>query len=504
MSALRKLVSDTMIYGLSTIVVRILNFLLTPIFVAKFSAQVYGVFTHLYAYTAMLNAILAFGMETTYFRYLQRVEKKDQDRVFDTSFLITVVTSVLFLLTIFAFTEPIAAWLANGENIEKTQDYLFYVKIFSGILVADALAVVPFARLRSEGRPIRYGVIKLINILVQIFCVLFLLYWLPALIEKSMFWRDFALSWYKEGWLGNVFIANFVASITTLLLLTPQLRNFRWRVDKQLLWSMLNYSFPILIANISFIINEHLDKMMFLKLVPGADGERDLGVYGAVAKIAVFLNLFVTAFRLGVEPFFFSYAKNENARKTYALIMDYFIIAMVVVMIGISANMEWLKHFIRGAADQQEVYWSGLFIIPILLFNNILLGIYMNLSVWYKLSDQTRYALYISGLGALITIALNFLFIPQYSYVGAALSTTVAYVFMVFISFFWGQKNYPIPYHVTKNVLYVILGTVLSFLIFYTLDSDFWWSNLLFVVLVAVIIFFEKDIVLKAFRKDNL
>lgn len=503
MSALRKLLSDTMIYGLSTIVARVLNFLLTPLFVAKFSAQVYGIFTHLYAYTAMLNAVLAFGMETTYFRYLQRVDKKDQDRVFDTSFLITVVTSALFLLTMFAFTEPIAIWLGGSESVAKTQDYLFYVKVFSGILVADALAVVPFARLRSDGRPIRYGVIKLVNILVQIFCILFLLYWLPALIEKSIFWQNFAHSWYNEGWLGNVFIANFIASIATLFFLIPQLRNFRWRVDKRLLWSMLNYSFPILIANISFIINEHLDKMMFLKLVPGVEGERELGVYGAVAKIAVFLNLFVTAFRLGVEPFFFSYAKNENARKTYALIMDYFIIAMVVVMIGVSANMEWLKHFIRGTAEQKEIYWSGLFIIPVLLFNNILLGIYMNLSVWYKLSDQTRYALYISGIGAVITIILNFIFIPEYSYLGAALSTTVAYACMVFISFFWGQKNYPIPYHRMKNILYVFSGTVFSFFIFYVLNSDFWWSNLLFLFFIVIVIFLEKNVALKVFRKSD-
>ncbi|MFZ4862574.1 polysaccharide biosynthesis C-terminal domain-containing protein [Sphingobacterium sp. Mn56C] len=501
MSSVRKLLSDTMIYGLSTIIARVLNFLLTPIFTHKFPTAVYGVFTNLYAYAAMINAVLALGMETTYFRYLQRVEKEDRSKIFNNSFLITLVTSTLFILTLFIFINPIAAWLGEGKQVADAAEYVSYVKYFGVILAADALAVIPFVKLRAEGRPLVYGAIKLINIFVLVLSNCFLLFWLPALVKDSSFWQQFASGWFHEGWLGNVFISNLIASIVTLLLLLPQLRAFKFAPDKALIRSMLAYSLPILIANVSYIINEHLDKMMFPRLLPGELGDRDLGIYGAVAKLAIFLNLFITAFRLGVEPFFFSHAKHENARKTYASIMDYFIIAMVVVMVGICANLDWLKYFIKGGDKESLGYWSGLYIVPILLFNNVLLGIYMNLSVWYKLSDQTRYALYISGIGAVLTIILNIVFIPHYSFLGAVLSTTLAYSIMVILSYVWGQKNYPIPYHTRSNLFYLFGGAGLSALIFYGLDSTVWISNGLFLLFILFIVRKEKNKVLALLRK---
>ncbi len=490
MSAIKKFVSDTMIYGLSTILSRMLGFLMTPFFTGQFVKSVYGIFTSLFAYASMLNAVLAFGMETTFFRYLQKVEG-DKSRVFDSSFFITLITTAIFLLTVFTFTDPIALWLSEGVN---TPDYILYVKLFAIIIAADALAVVPFAKLRAEGRPIRYGAVKLINIFVFIAGNLFLLSWLPELNKSSEFWREISAGWFREGWLGNVFIANVIASIATLLLLTPQIIGFRFRVDSKLMRNMIAYSFPILIANISFIINEHLDKMMIPRLIPGVQGEEDNGVYGAVAKIAVFLNLFVTAFRLGAEPFFFSYSKNENARKTYAMIMEYFVIAMVVVMIGLCANLDWLKHFIN------ENYWSGLVIVPILLFNYVLLGVYMNLSVWYKLSDQTRYGLYISGIGAIITIVLNFSLIPHFSYVGAALSTTVTYIVMVVLSYTWGQQNYTIPYNNRKIIAYLLSGLAVSWLAYY---GNFWVGNLVLIAFLAGVAYLEKDSVLKILRRGK-
>src|SRR5690606_31913953 len=234
------------------------------------------------------------------------------------------------------------------------------------ILVADALAVIPFARLRAEGRATRFALLKLINILTFVGCNLFLIVALPRFIEVSTAWADFAEGWYRPGWLGYVFIANLVASIITLLLLLPAILKIRLRLERKLVVDMLYYSFPILVANISFIINEHLDKLLIPKLIPGDTGSRDLGIYGAVSKIAVFLSIFVQAFRLGAEPFFFSHAKNKNARQTYALIMDYFIIAMVLVMVGISVNIEWLKYFIKGGSPaEQAEYWSGLSIVPV-------------------------------------------------------------------------------------------------------------------------------------------
>lgn len=494
MSVIKKFVSDTMIYGLSTIISRMLGFVMTPFFTAKFSTSIYGIFTNLFAIASMLNAVLAFGMETTFFRYLQKVEG-DKKKVFDNSFFITLITTVIFLLTVFTFLPPIANWLSQGEN---TSDYMVYVKLFALIIAVDAVAVVPFAKLRAEGRPIRYGIVKLINILVFIFINLFLLAWLPKLNISSEFFREFSAGWFREGWLGNVFIANFIASAVTLLLLIPQILTFRFRIDSKLIRDMLAYSFPILIANMSFIVNENLDKIMFPRLLPGEQGDADLGVYGAVAKIAVFLNLFVTAFRLGAEPFFFSYSKNENAKKTYAMIMEYFVIAMIIVMVGLCANLDWLKNFIRGGELDRDAYWSGLFIVPILLFNYVLLGIYMNLSVWYKLSDQTRYGLYISVIGAVITIILNVLLIPKYSYIGAAISTTCTYLVMVSLSYFWGQQNYSIPYKTNKIILYLIAGFLVSWAAYY---SNFWIGNLILILFLAVVAYAEKNNILKILKR---
>jgi len=477
-----------MIYGVTTILSRMLNFIMTPIFTSSFATSVYGILTNLYAYASFVNAVLAFGMETTFFRYLQKVEG-DKKKVFDTSFFITLIAAFLFLITVFIFSTPIASLLSNGEELS---DYTTYVKYFAVMLAADAVAVIPFAKLRAEGRPIRYSLIKSLNIVIYVTCVLILLYVFPKFNDQY----SFINSWYREGWLGNVFLANVIASVLTVVLLLPQMMGFRFRVERKLLKSMLNYSFPILIANISFIINENLDKMIIPMLLP-EDGNEETGSYGAATKIAVFLSLFVTAFRLGAEPFFFSHAKHENARKTYAGIMEYFVIGMLIVMIGICANLSWLKNFIRGQEDQLASYWSGLYIVPFILFNYVLLGIYMNLSVWYKLSDQTRYGLYISGIGAIITIILNFGLIPSYSYQGAVFATTCAYLSMLGLSYFWGQKNYPIPYPVKKIVIYLIVGSGTAWL---ASNQGFWIGNVLLLVFVSVVFYLEKNNLKKFIR----
>ncbi|WP_437920611.1 MATE family efflux transporter [Sphingobacterium sp. LRF_L2] len=490
MSSIKKFVSDTVIYGLTTIISRMIGFLMTPIYLQRFrDAAEYGVYSNFYAWVSMLNAILAFGMETTYFRYLQKVDSKDKDRVFNNSFFVTVATSILLLLTVYLFTDPIARWFADGGDIAS---YTKYIKYFVFILVADALAVVPFAKLRAQGRPIRYSYLKFINIFVNLASILFFIVYLPSSIKTSSFWFDIAGDWYQEGLIGFVFISNLLASAITLLLLVPELLTLNLRVDRVLLKSMLGYSLPILVANISFIINENLDKMIFPKLLPGEEGLTQLGIYNAVAKIAIFLNLFVTAFRLGAEPFFFSYAKNENAPKTYAKIMQYFVLLMVFVMIGLTVNLSWLKFFIKGNELAPEEYWTGLHIVPILLFNFVLLGIYMNLSVWYKLTDHTRYALYIAGIGAAVTILLNILLIPTYSYLGAVLSTTVVYVIMISLSLFWGQKYYPVPYPFLKIFGYLAVGLLISFSSFFILDSNPWIGNVMLLIVVLGALFVER------------
>lgn len=487
MSVLRKFAGHTLIYGLSTIVARLINSLFTPLYVRLFSTSVYGVYTLLYGWAAMIQAVLAFGMETTFFRFLQKQD--DKARVLNNTFFVILVISICFLGTVFIGSTNIATWLNNGTY---DSDYVLYVRLFALFLVADALAVIPFAQLRAQGRPIRFGVLKLVNVSTLLFTNLFLLFGIPWLLQHFPIVSPY-FGWYRPGWLGYVFIANLAASILMLLLLLPELMRVRLRPNRTLLLEMFAYSFPILIANISYMINEYLDKLIIPKLIPGEQGISDNGIYGAISKLAIFLSIAINAFRLGAEPFFFSYAKNENARKVYAIIMDYFIIATVLAMVAISANIEWLKYFIEGKdAEQQALYWSGLHIVPILLLGYVLLGIYMNLSVWYKLTDQTRFGLYISGVGALATILLDFILIPRYSYEGAVWVTVAAYGIMVTLSYIWGQRHYPIPYRLGKNLLYIFSGVALCLLIFNVFNRHLIISNLLFIGFAGIAFLRER------------
>ena len=266
-------------------------------------------------------------------------------------------------------------------------------------------------------------------------------------------------SWYAPKWVGYVFISELLSSVVTLFLLLPELLKLRFEFDTAMLLNMYSYSWPVLIANLSYLVNENMDKILLGRLLPG-NAAIDVGIYGACAKIAVFLSVFVNAFRLGAEPFFFNHAKNKNAGQTYARIMDYFVIAVCVIFVALIANIDWLKYFIRN-----QTYWVGLSVVPPLLFGYVSLGIYMNLSIWYKLSDQTKYGLYISGIGAILTIVLNLIFIPKYSYMASAWVSLIAYTVMMILSYIWGQKNYPIPYNLKKNLAYIISSIIIVYFI---------------------------------------
>jgi len=499
-SVVKRFVSDTAIYGLTTIISRLVNFVLTPIYVNKFATSVYGIFTTMYSWAALINAFLAFGMETSFFRYLQKVDEKDKPKVFNNTFIVTIATSLVFLLLVFSCARPIAEWFAR-KGVQSVENYKSYVYFMGLTLVADALVVVPFAKLRSRNRPIRFGILKLTNIFVVVILNLFFIVFLPWLFKIQPEWQS-AFSWYKGPWVGYVFLSNLIASVVTLLMLMPQMRGFSLKVDKELLASIFSYSFPILIANLSFIINEHLDKILMPSLLPEGIGESDVGIYGAISKIAIFLSIFVQAFRLGAEPFFFSYAKQENARKVYALIMEYFVVAMMLVMVGISMNIEWLKYFIKGGdAMETAKYWSGLNYIPIILFNYVMLGIYMNLSIWYKLSDQTRYGLYISGIGAMITVVFCYVLIPKFSYVGAILVTSIAYITMVSLSYLWGQRNYAIPYRIGKMLLHIVLGSSMIAINFLCFSRNFWTGNALLILYLLFVLYQERSFIKRLLKR---
>lgn len=503
MSTLKKFAGQTLIYGLSTVIAKLLSFVLTPVYVKVYQPATFGIFTSLYSAAAILNAILAFGMETTFFRYLQKHEN-NKKAVMNNAFFFTLITSVVFLLGMVLFANSVSTFLFD----EKGPDRVSYIYLFAFILTLDALAVIPFALIRANEKPLRYGLIKLANIAVMVTFTLLFIVVLPYIAKNNLTGTEWISGWLKlqtgstgtpansfpEVWVGYAFLANLIASMVTLLLLIPELSQLRIQPNKKLMKSMLWYSIPILIANLSFIINEHLDKVFLLKLLPEGIGERDLGIYGACTKLAVFLSIAVQAFRLGAEPFFFSHAKNPNARTTYAIIMDYFIILICLAVVGLVVNIDILKYFIEGKnPEEQALYWSGLKVVPILLVGYIFLGIYMNLSIWYKLSDQTRFGLYISGIGAIITIVLNLIFIPKYSYVASAWITLLTYFVMMMLSYFLGQKNYPIPYHIKRNICYIGAAALMSYLSFYIIGGDLLIGNVMLIIFITVTILVEKN-----------
>src|SRR6202000_660381 len=269
-------------------------------------------------------------------------------------------------------------------------------------------------------------------------------------------------------------------------MLLPELLTLQLKFDKVMFRLMLIYSGPILVANLSYLVNENLDKILLGKLLPSNISEHEVGIYSACARLSIFASLFNQAFRMGAEPFFFSHAKNKNAGYTYARIMDYFVITMCLMFLGVVANIEILKYYVNNKA-----YWVGLDVVPPLLFGYVALGVYMNLSVWYKLSDQTRYGLYISGAGAIATIILNVVFIPKYSYMASAWASLIAYTIMMVLSYVWGQRNYPIPYNLKKNLAYIISSVLLVYLSFYVFHSNIFIGDALLLLFVTVALYFE-------------
>ena len=490
MSAIKKFAGQTAIYGFTTVITRFLNFFLTPIYVGLYSPKVYGIFSVMYSWASMLNAVLAFGMETTYFRYLNKYEN-DKQKVYNNTFFTIFMLALIFLLFSVLFVDDIAAWMQMGDVYDP--DYARYINYFIYILVLDALAVIPFAKLRADGKPIRYSFIKVLNILTFVGFNLLFIFILPLIIKENWYGAEFISSWYRDSWVGYVFISNLIASLITLLLLLPELFKLTFTYDFKLLKEMFIYSLPVLIANISFIINENIDKVFLGKLLPPGISDQEVGIYAACCKIAIFLSIFINAFRLGAEPFFFSHAKNKNSGETYAKIMNYFVIAVCLIFVFLVANIELLKYFIKGKdAAEQAMYWSGLKIVPILLFAYVSLGIYINLSIWYKLSDQTRYGLYISGIGAILTIILNLIFIPQYGYLASAWISLTAYTVMMVLSYIWGQQNYPIPYNLKRNLVYLLSSICIVFVAFVVFDRNLLIGNALFLIFAGTIIFIER------------
>ncbi|MFD0750564.1 polysaccharide biosynthesis C-terminal domain-containing protein [Mucilaginibacter calamicampi] len=484
MSTAKKFASQTAIYGLSTIVQRLLSSLLTPLFTWAYLPKAYSIFSTMFAWASIFQALLAFGMETTFFRYLNKFPD-NKKQVYNNGFWVIFSVSVFFLLLTVPFTYTLAGLIKIGKEIPQTE-FALYIKYFIAILILDAWCVIPFAKLRADGRPIKYGIIKIVNIVITVSLNVIFILVIPYWLKHHFFGSEWMAGWYVHGWVAYAFLANLVASAVTLLMLLPELLELQLKFDKVMFGQMLVYSAPILIANLSFIVNENLDKILLGKLLPPDISERDLGIYSGCARLSIFASLFNQAFRMGAEPFFFSHAKNKNAGQTYARIMDYFVIAMCMMFVGVVANIEILKYYVNDKA-----YWVGLPVVPPLLLGYVSLGIYMNLSVWYKLSDQTKYGLYISLIGAIVTVILNVVFIPKYSYMASAWASLTAYGSMMIMSYIWGQKNYPIPYNLKKNLAYIISSIILVYISFYVFNRNIFIGNGLLIAFASVALYFE-------------
>ncbi len=447
MANLRSLVKDTAIYGISSIAGRFINYLLVPIQTAAFAAGggEYGVVTNIYAYTALLMVILTYGMETTFFRFINKTED-DPMRVYSTVLVSVGVSSLLFVIAVFALLPQIAGFM-------KYPDHPDWVAVMFVCVAIDAFKCIPFAYLRYQKRAIKFACLQLVNIILNIILNLTYLIVLPALRLNPFGLYDdkFTLN------VGMVFYINLVCTAVVLVCFWRELTGFRYRFDRALWGKMMRYAWPLLILGIAGILNQTLDKIIFPYLYTGTDEKAQLGIYGAATKIAMIMAMITQAFRYAYEPFVFGKAKDRDSRDTYAKAMKYFVIFTLLAFLAVIGYMDILRYVIRDRS-----YWPGLRVVPIVMAAEIMMGIYFNLSFWYKLIDKTIYGAWFSGAGCLVLVVVNVVFVPRYSYMACAWGGVAGYGTAMLLSYFVGQKKYPIDYPVKEMMVYVVLAAVLT------------------------------------------
>ena len=477
MANLKSVVKDTAIYGLSSIVGRFLNYLLVPLYTAKLSAASggYGVITNVYAYTALLMVILTYGMETTFFRYVNK-EGENPDKVYSTTMISVASTSLLFVLLVLLFLQPISSFMGYA-------DHSSYIWVMAVTVAVDAFACIPFAYLRYKKRPMKFAILKLANIMMTILLNLFFFLLLPA--------------WTGNGGLvdaGYAFYINLFCSVALLFFLLKEITAVPFDFDKALLRRMLSYSWPILVLGVAGILNQTADKILFPYIYQGTDAHSQLGIYGAASKIAMIMAMITQAFRYAYEPFVFGNNNDKDSRNTYAKAMKFFIIFTLLAFLVVMAYIDLLKYIIG------RDYWEGLKVVPVVMAAEIMMGIYFNLSFWYKLIDKTIWGAWFSGIGCVVLITVNVLFVPRYGYMACAWAGFMGYASAMTISYLVGQKKYPINYPLKEIVLYVALAAVLYIGIVYSNRLLPLWAAL---AMNTVIVFlFIAYIVKKDFNKN--
>ena len=473
MSTLKRFFQDTIIYGFATVLPRLMNFILVPLHVTALSTVGYSVNTTFFVWAAFFNVILTYGMETAFFRFFSNSDKKQQ--VFSTAFISLTITTIFFFLIVFLFRDYLI------ELVDLSPKYF---NMLLAILALDTLVVVPFAYLRASNRPIIFAGIKIFNIVIVVLVNFFFLWLVP---DYPSLVPDFIVDRYSTtDQVQYIFLANLLASGVTFLILLPYF--FRSKIEFQfgIFKQMWKYGWPIMIAGIAFVINEMLDKILLKEMI----SEDIMGAYAGCYKLAIFMTIFVQAFRMGAEPFFFNHSKNENAKQTYANILNYFVIFGSFILLVMVVFLDLFKVLIIPNPD----YWVTISVVPIILLANLFLGIYHNLAVWYKLTDRTKAGMYISIIGALITIVMNIILIPVIGFMASAYTTLAAYGAMMLISFYFGRKYYPVPYNLKSISLYLLLAIGLSAVSFiYYRENYFMGALFLVIFLITVFLKERKD-----------
>ena len=459
MNPLKKLASQTAIYGLSSVIGRLLNYLLVPLYTRYFLPAEYGVVTELYAYVAFLVVMLTYGMETAFFRFSK---KEETTKVYSTTLISLLVSSVVFVGLIFLNSSAISQWLGYANHPE-------YIQFFALIIGMDAVASISFAKLREQDKAMRFAFIRIVNIMVNIGLNLYFIV-------------------YQEYGIAYIFIANLVASVITLAMLFPEMISSSWVFDKKLWKKMMIYALPLLIAGLAGMTNETIDRILLKHLLPNTDmAASELGLYGAFYKLSIIMILFIQTFRFAAEPFFFAQEKEGNSKKIYADVMKYFTIIMAIIFLGVTIFYDVIKGFL-GTDYHDE---RGFLVVSILLLANLFLGIYYNLSIWYKLTEKTKYGAYLSIFGAIITLSLNFALIPVLGFVGCAWATLVCYFSMTVASYYLGKRHFSVPYQVKRIALYLFGMLCIYFCIYFT-NLNMWINSLFLLGFVIFVYRLEK------------
>ena len=473
MGKLKTIFKDTAIYGLSSIVGRFLNYLLVPLYTAKFSAASggYGIITNIYAYVALAMVLLTFGMETTYFRFTNKTHT-DSQTVYSTTLISVGTVSLLFTVLVLLLLSPISQLMGYGEHPD-------YVGVMAATVAIDAFLCIPFAHLRQQKKALKFAALKLLNIVMSILLNVFYFVWMNG--------ND----------VGYVFYINLFCTAMLAVCLITEYTGFRWRLDSKLLRTMLSYSWPILVLGIAGILNQTADKMLFPYIYQGADMHEQLGIYGACSKIAMIMAMITQAFRFAYEPIVFAGVKDKDQHEMYTQAMKYFVIFTLLAFLLVVGYMDILKYIVRN-----QDYWVGLKVVPIVMAAEIMMGIYFNLSFWYKLIDKTIWGAVFSGIGCLVLLVVNIVFVPRYGYMACAWGGFAGYGVAMLASYFVGQKYYPLAYPLKEIGMYVVIAVVLTMAMYKVHEDQPMWLSL--TVNTLLILIFVAYIVQRDFPLSNL